>query len=299
MQQEILRLKKETDTCVLAHSYQAREIVEIADIAGDSFALSAAAAKRPQRNLLLCGVRFMAESVKLLNPGKTVTLCRPEAGCPMAEQMDRAYLLSVKEKYPGHTIVAYINTTAELKTVCDVCVTSSSAVRIVKKLPGRDIVFVPDSNLGHYVAAQCPEKNIVLLAGGCPIHAAVTADEAMAAQAAHPGAQLLVHPECRPEVVALADYVGSTAGIMDCAKTSPAREFIVGTEQNIAQHLQYDCPGKTFHSLSKSLICPDMKLTSLPDVLLALQGKGGEVIELDGDTMRDARKCIDSMVELG
>ena len=299
LQQEILRLKRETDTCILAHSYQAREILEIADVAGDSFALSLRAARQPQRNMLLCGVRFMAETVKLLAPEKTVRLANPRAGCPMAEQFDRPALEAIKERYPDHTIVAYINTTAELKTLCDVCVTSSSAVKIVKALPGKDIVFIPDCNLGAYVASQVPEKNIVLLQGGCPIHAVVTAGEARAAKAAHPEALLLVHPECTPAVVALADYVGSTAGIMQFAKQSGAREFIVGTEMSIAEHLQYDCPDKRFYPLSHKLLCPNMKLTTLPEVLLALRGAGGEAIELDDYTLRQARKCIDKMIEMG
>ena len=299
LQQEILRLKRETDTCILAHSYQAREILEVADVAGDSFALSQKAAMQPQRNMLLCGVRFMAETVKLLSPEKTVRLANPRAGCPMAEQFDKPALEAVKNHYPDHTVVAYVNTTAELKTLCDVCVTSSSAVKIVKTLPNKNIVFIPDCNLGAYVASQAPEKDIKLLQGGCPIHAAVTAEEALAAKAAHPDALLLVHPECVPKVVVLADYVGSTAGIMQYAKASNAREFIIGTELSIAGHLQYDCPEKRFYSLSHKLLCPNMKLTTLPEVLLALRGEGGEVIELDDFTLREARKCIDKMIELG
>jgi len=299
LQGMILRLKQETDTCILAHSYQAREILEVADVAGDSFALSKAAARQPQRNMLLCGVRFMAETVKLLSPEKTVRLANPRAGCPMAEQFDRPALEAIKQHYPNYTVVAYINTTAELKTLCDVCVTSSSAVKIVRALPNPNIVFIPDCNLGAYVASQVPEKNIKLLQGGCPIHAAVTVAEARAAKAAHPNALLLVHPECIPAVVALADYVGSTAGIMQYAKASPAREFIIGTELSIAAHLQYDCPDKRFHALSKELLCPNMKLTTLPEVLLALQGEGGELIGLDALTLREARKCIDKMIELG
>ena len=299
LQQEILRLKKETDTCILAHSYQAREILEIADVAGDSFALSQAAAKQPQKNMLLCGVRFMAETVKLLAPEKAVHLCNPRAGCPMAEQFTRSALEAIMRDYPGYTVVAYINTTAELKTLCDVCVTSSSAVKIVRALPNRNIIFIPDCNLGAYVASQVPEKNIVLLQGGCPIHAAVEAEEARAAKAAHPDALLLVHPECVPAVAALADYVGSTAGIMQYAKKSDALEFIIGTESSIAEHLQYECPHKRFYPLSTKLLCPDMKLTTLPEVFLALRGEGGEAIELDEYTMREARKCIDKMIELG
>ncbi|MCL2106131.1 MAG: quinolinate synthase NadA [Oscillospiraceae bacterium] len=299
LQAEILRLKKENDACILAHSYQAREILEIADVTGDSFALSAAAARQTQATMLMCGVRFMAETVKLLSPEKTVILAKPGAGCPMAEQMDREMLAAAQARFPEHTTVAYINTTASLKTLCDVCVTSSSAVEIVRRLPNEKILFVPDCNLGDYVAKQVPEKEIRLLQGGCPIHAAVTPGEVKRAKAAHPGALVLAHPECVPAVVALADYVGSTAGIMRYAKASSAREFIIGTELSIAEHLQYECPEKRFYGLSGKLICPNMKLTTLPDVLLALRGQGGEEIILDGDTLRDARKCIDEMIRLG
>lgn len=178
LQQEIIRLKKEKDICILAHSYQAREIVEIADFAGDSFQLSVMAEKAPNKTVIMCGVRFMAETVKLLSPEKTVYLSNPIAGCPMAEQMDKELIEGVKKQHPDYTVVAYINTTTDLKTVCDVCVTSSSAVKIVKNLPEKNILFIPDCNLGSYVAQQVPEKNIKLLQGGCPIHARVSVSEA-------------------------------------------------------------------------------------------------------------------------
>jgi quinolinate synthase len=299
LQEEILKIKAEHSVCVLAHSYQAREITEIADIVGDSFALAQKSMNRPEDTLLLCGVRFMAEGVKLLSPQKRVVLAEPAAGCPMAEQMDAALIAQVKESYPDYTVVAYINTTAALKTVCDVCVTSSSAVDIVKKIPNDKILFIPDCNLGDYVARQVPEKTFKLLQGGCPIHAAVDPRHVHAAKAAHPDALLLVHPECRPAVVEKADYVGSTAGIMDYARRSPAKEFIIGTELSIAAHLAYDCPEKRFYPLSKELLCPNMKLTTLPQVRLALLGQGGEEILLDDDTLTRARCCLDRMVELG
>ena len=299
LQSEILSLKRELGACILAHSYQAREIIEVADVAGDSFALSKAATGLPQPAAILCGVRFMAESVKLLSPEKKVVLANPGAGCPMAEQMDRELVLAARARYPDHTVVAYINTTAALKAVCDVCVTSSSAVEICRKLPNDKILFLPDCNLGDYVARQLPEKQIRLLQGGCPIHAAVTPEDMRRARAAHPEALALVHPECLPAVVALADYVGSTAGIMEYAKRSPAREFIIGTELSIAGHLQYECPEKRFYGLSDKLICANMKLTTLPEVLLALRGQGGEEIAMDEATMRDARRSVERMIEMG
>lgn len=299
MQQEILRIKKEKDICILAHSYQAHEITEIADFTGDSFALSKSAATVSQKNVIMCGVRFMAETVKLLSPDKNVVLAEPSAGCPMAEQMDKELITAAKQKFPGCTVVAYINTTSELKTVCDVCVTSSSAVKIVSNLPEKEILFIPDCNLGAYVAKSVPSKTVHLLQGGCPIHAAVTADEVKAARAAHENAEVLVHPECRPAVVELADYVGSTAGIMEYARKSDKKEFIIGTEMSIAEHLSYECPDKRFYVLSKKLICPNMKSTTLVDVYNAVCGNGGETIVLPDETMKKARICIDKMIELG
>lgn len=298
LQEEILRLKTEQDVCILAHSYQAQEILEIADFTGDSFQLSMQAAKAPQSTMLLCGVRFMAETVKILSPEKRVLLANPAAGCPMAEQLDKPLLEQVRKRYPDHTVVAYINTTAELKTLCDVCVTSSSAVEIVRKLPDKRILFIPDCNLGDYVAKQVPEKEIKLLSGGCPIHARVSAEDVARARAEHPGAQVLVHPECMPEVLEQADFIGSTSAIMQHAAESDSKAFIIGTEVSIMQHLSYQCPEKRFYPLSKNLICPNMKLTGLPDVYRALTG-GGEEIRLDKETLCKARVCIDRMLELG
>lgn len=299
LQEEILRLKKEKDVCILAHSYTAHEILEIADFSGDSYALSVRAKSAPQKTVLMVGVRFMAETVKILSPEKTVLLSHPDAGCPMAEQMDKAMIEAARAETPGCAVVAYINTTAALKTVCDVCVTSSSAVKIVKQMPQKDILFIPDCNLGSFVQAQVPEKKIRLLQGGCPIHTSVCEQEAIDAKKRYPNAPLLVHPECKPEVVRHADYVGSTAGIMEYAKKSDSREFIIGTEMSIAEHLSYACPDKRFYPLSKKLICPDMKLSTLTDVYNAVTGNGGEEIVLDDETIRKARVCIDAMIALG
>ncbi len=299
LQKEILKIKKEKDICILAHSYQAKEITEIADFTGDSYNLSVQAKSAPQSTVLMCGVRFMAETVKILSPQKTVLLANPSAGCPMAEQMDKELIEGVKQQYPDHTVVAYINTTAELKTICDVCVTSSSAVNIIRKLPEKNILFIPDCNLGDYVAKQAPDKNLKLLQGGCPIHARVSAADVQRAKRRHPNAEVLVHPECMPEVLALADFIGSTSAIQEYARTSEKTEFIIGTEISIAHHLSYDCPKKRFFPLSKNLICPNMKATSLVDVFRAISGSGGEEIQLDDETIRKARRCIDRMIELG
>ena len=247
----------------------------------------------------MCGVRFMAETVKILSPEKTVILSSPIAGCPMAEQMSKEYIENIKKSYPDYAVVAYINTTAELKTICDVCVTSASAVKIVKNIPNDKILFIPDCNLGSYVAKNVPEKTFKLLHGGCPIHGKITGEEARVAKRLHPDAKFLVHPECVPQVVAQADVVGSTTVIIDYAKQSEEKEFIIGTEIAISEYLQFECPEKKFYPLSSKLICPDMKATTLVDVYNILKGDGGEVIELPEETIVKARACIDKMIELG
>lgn len=302
LQAEIIRLKKETNTAILAHSYQAHEIVEIADLTGDSYKLSVDAKSVEADNILFCGVHFMAETAKMLSPEKHVFLANSQAGCPMAEQMDADIISQLKAMEPDRKVVAYINTTASLKTVCDVCVTSSSALKIVKAMDSKKILFIPDCNLGDYVKKNVPDKDIKLLQGGCPVHASVTVNDVEQAKSAHPNALILVHPECVPKVVERADYVGSTSGIMNFAIKSECKEFIIGTELSIAEHLQYECPDKKFYPLSKKIICPNMKLTTLPDVYSALKGiKTGEAFEIimDDELIVNARKCIDEMIRLG
>lgn len=299
LQDEIIRLKKEKDICILAHAYQSHDIWEVADYVGDSYGLSVQAAKTAQSTVLMCGVRFMAEMVKILSPQKRVLLSNSNAGCPMAEQMDVELISGVKKMYPDYTVVAYINTTSELKTICDVCVTSSSAVQIVKNIENKNILFIPDCNLGKWVADQVPEKNIKLLQGGCPTHVRMSKRDVEKARKAHPDALLLVHPECLPEVSELADYRGSTTGIMDYAKKSDAKEFIIGTENSIVQHLQFACPDKQFYPLSRDCVCHNMKLTTLGDVYKCVKGTGGEEIKLDEEVRIKAKRCIDTMLELG
>ncbi|MDE6427014.1 MAG: quinolinate synthase NadA [Ruminococcus sp.] len=302
LQEEILKLKKETNTVILAHCYQAREIVEIADFTGDSYKLSVDAKNTDAENIIFCGVHFMAETAKILAPQKRVFLANRNAGCPMAEQMDAEMISMLKDKEPDRTVVAYINTTASLKTVCDVCVTSSSALKIVRKIDNDKILFIPDCNLGDYVKRNIPEKDIKLLNGGCPTHAGVTVKEVQKAKSEHPEALFLVHPECSPKVVELADYVGSTSGIMDYAKKSTAQEFIIGTETSIAEHLQYDCPDKKFYPVTKDIVCHNMKITTLPDVYSTLKGMdNGEAFEIlmSNELIAKAGKCIDEMIKLG
>lgn len=299
MQDEIMRIKKEKDICILAHAYQSHDIWEVADYVGDSFGLAQRAAEAPQKTMIMCGVRFMAETVKLLSPEKTVYLPEPDAGCPMADQIDYDLLAALREKNPGYTVVAYVNTTTEVKTLSDVCVTSSSAVKIVKNMPEKDILFIPDCNLGSWVKKQVPEKNIKLVSGGCPTHVRVTVKDVEKAKAAHPNALLLVHPECLKEVTELADYAGSTTGIMDYAAKSDAKEFIIGTENSIVSHLQLAHPEKRFYALSKDCVCHNMKMTTLGDVYNCVVNGEGESITLTEETMQKARKSIDAMLRLG
>ena len=298
IQSEIQRLKREKHICILVHAYQSHDIWEIADYVGDSFGLSQKAAESDAETVIMCGVRFMAETVKILSPHKRVILANAEAGCPMAEQISVDLLSQLKEKYPDYTVVSYINTTANLKTLSDVCVTSSSAVKIVKNIENEKILFIPDCNLGSWVQKQIPEKQFQFVPGGCPTHLLITPKHVEQARIMHPNALLLVHPECSEKVVELADYVGSTTQIMDFAKKNPATEFIIGTENSIVQHLQFDCPDKRFFALSKNCVCHNMKMTTLGDVYECVRGGGGEEISLDADTLRDAKRSIDEMLRL-
>ena len=299
LQDEIIRLKKENDICILVHAYQSHDICEVADYVGDSYGLSLQAAKSSCKTVLMCGVRFMAETVKILSPEKRVLLSNSQAGCPMATQMDKQSIVQLKKMYPDYTVAAYVNTTSELKTVCDVCVTSSSAVRIINNVENKNILFIPDCNLGAWVAKQVPDKNIKLVSGGCPTHVRISKKDVDIAKQLHPNALLLVHPECTTEISSLADYVGSTTGIMDYAKNSDKTEFIIGTENSIVQHLQFECPDKKFYPLSKDCVCHNMKITTLADVYNCVKGTGGEEINLSEQTMKEAKRCLDTMVTLG
>ena len=299
IQERILRLKQEKNACILAHCYQTHDILEVADYVGDSFGLAQNASKTDCSTVIMCGVRFMAEMVKILSPEKRVLLPKAEAGCPMAEQLDPEMLRQLQAAYPDYTTVAYIHTTAELKTLCDVCVTSSSAVKIIRNMDAEKILFIPDCNLGDYISKQVPEKQFQLIHGGCPTHVRMTRDDVLRARAAHPNALLLVHPECRPQVTEMADFVGSTTEIMHYAENSDAREFIIGTENSIVQHLGISHPEKLFYALSKDCVCHNMKVTTIADVLHCLEGTDGEEILLEESVRLRAKKSIDEMIRLG
>jgi len=299
LQAEIMRLKKERGICILAHAYQSHDIWEVADYVGDSFGLSQKAANSEAETIIMCGVRFMAETVKILAPQKRVILSSPDAGCPMAEQISKKELQALKAENPGYTVVAYINTTAELKTECDVCVTSSSAVKVIKAIKNDKILFIPDCNLGAWVQKQAPEKQFRFVKGGCPTHLRMSAADVEHARLQHPDALLLVHPECQPAVTAMADFAGSTTEIIAFAKKDSHKQFIIGTENSIVQHLQLENTEKQFFPLSKNCFCHDMKLTTIGDVYHCVAGTGGEEITMDESTRLAAKRSIDAMLKLG
>lgn len=295
LQSKILALKKERDCLILAHYYQPLDVQDIADAVGDSFALAKRAQSASQSGIIMCGVRFMAESAKILNPGKTVWLPVADAGCPMADTITTDDVLALRKQYPEAAVVCYVNSTAAVKAVSDICCTSSSAEKVVRSLPNRQIIFVPDKNLGAYIAKQVPEKEIILYNGCCPIHDAVTGEHAAAARQAHPEARLLVHPECREEVSDAADYVGSTAGILDTARRTPEGSFIIGTENGVTDILRRELPQAHIFPLREDFVCADMKKTKLADVLDCLEGRRTP-IELPQKEMDGARASLERMI---
>lgn len=295
--EQIKIAKKEKDTVILAHTYQNPDIIDIADITGDSYALSVAAEKLSEKRVIMCGVRFMAETVKILSPDKEVVLASKGASCAMAKQISPERVVEFKKQNPDVCVVAYVNTTTALKAVCDVCVTSSTAVKIVNSIENKDILFIPDKNLGAYVKAQCPDKNIILWDGFCPVHNQITAQDVLEARALYPDATVAMHPECPAEAVALSDMVGATSGIIDYCKRVDT-PVIIATERGVCDYLNIQYPDRKFYQLApEKLVCPDMKLTTLEDVLDAINGVGGEEIELPEDVRLAAKGCIDNMIK--
>ena len=293
----IVRLKKEKNATIVAHNYQQDDVQEIADLVGDSLALSKYCATDPAEVIVFCGVHFMAESAKILSPEKTVLLPELDAGCPMAEMVTAEALREEKKRYPDAAVVCYINSTAEVKAECDICCTSSNAVKVVKAVKQRRIIFVPDQNLGHYVAQQVPEKEIILWKGFCATHHKIKAADVEKIKALHPDAQLLVHPECKPDILAFADFVGSTKQIIDYAAQSKANKFIIGTEMGVMYKLKKDNPDKQFYLMAPGLVCPNMKKTSLQSVYNSLNEMKYK-IELDEEIRIKAKGSLDRMLEI-
>ena len=290
-------LKKQKHAVIMAHYYVPEEVQEVADYVGDSYYLSEMATKVDADIIVLCGVRFMGESAKILNPEKKVLLPAANADCPMAHMATVERIEEVREQYPDVAVVCYVNSTAELKSHSDVCVTSSNALKIVKALPNKEVFFIPDEHLGNFVAEQVPDKHIILNSGYCHVHANISPETAAAAKKARPEAKLLVHPECLSEVTDMADYVGSTAGIIKYATESDAREFIVATELGVLTELKKRNPGKTFYAAGSTQICPNMKRITLDKVIKVLETEENEVV-MDSEMREAAHAPLKRMLEL-
>ena len=298
MKEKILRLKKEKNAVILAHYYAPAEAQEIADYVGDSFYLAKIAKKSTADVIVFCGVSFMGESAKILNPDKKVLMPDLTADCPMAHMVAEGKIEQMRREYDDLAVVCYINSTAELKRQSDVCVTSSNAIKIVKALPNKNIFFIPDRNLGRYVASQVPEKNIIINDGCCPIHAAITKAQLLAEKEKHPSAPVLIHPECEPELLEISDVIGSTAELIDYVASSPLDEFIVCTEDGVDYKLVTDNPEKRFYYPEPHPCCADMKLNTLENILSVLEKEDREVF-VDATVAENARKPLDKMLELG
>jgi len=294
---EIARLKQEREAVILAHNYQPPEVQDLADFTGDSLELSRIAAKTPAKVIVFCGVQFMGETAAILSPEKTVLLPVLEAGCTLADYATAKRLREMKAKYPDAVVVTYVNSSAEVKAETDICCTSANAVEIVKSIDSnRPILFVPDYNLGHY-AAKMAKREVILWDGCCPTHALLSTFAVAKAKKKWPEAQVMMHPECKPETLELADFVGSTSGMLNHAKTQPpGTSFIVGTEVGLLHRLQKENPDKVFHTASDYLICPMMKMTTLKDIKNSLE-KMQHVVKVEASVRLRAKAAVDRMLE--
>ena len=297
LSEKILKLKKEKNAIILAHLYQIPEIQEIADYVGDSYYLSQVARDAKEDLIIFCGVKFMAESAKVLSPEKTVILPAPNAGCPMADMAEVEDVEEMIKKYPDAFKFCYINSSYEVKALCDASVTSSSALNIIKNIPNKQILFLPDQNLGGYISEFFPEKEFILWRGFCPTHHRITAEDIIKAKEEHPNVKVLSHPECSKEVRDLSDYIGSTSGIINYATECEDKEFIIATEEGVLHQLKKKNPDKKFY-FPEMMVCPNMKKTGLQDVYDALDGKKEEII-LDEEIRKKALTSLENMHKLG
>lgn len=293
---EIQSLKKDKNACILAHVYQIPEIQDLADMVGDSLALSRHIANIPNPLIVFCGVRFMADTAKILSPDKKVLLPVPDAGCPMADMVSAQDVRKIKALYPDAAIVCYINSSAAVKAESDICCTSANAVEIVRSLPQKRVIFVPDQHLGDYVAQQVPEKDIVSWKGYCPVHHQLTAQMVEQARKAHPGAKLAAHPECPSEVLQRSDFVGSTAQIIDYVRNSRDTTFIIATEEGVLHAIGQN-PDKTVQLLTPALRCEDMKKTTLEALRDSLLHEQHEITVPEATAAR-ARAAIERMLKV-
>lgn len=292
-----MELKKKKDAIILGHNYQRKEVQEISDFLGDSYGLSVQASKTTAKIIVFCGVDFMAESAKILNPEKTVLHPNLKAKCPMAAMVDAGSLRELKAEHPGAPVVSYVNTSAEVKAETDICCTSANAVKIVQSLPDKKVIFVPDTNLGLYVQRFVKDKEMILWPGYCPTHVKITKKDLQGLKKLHPDAEILVHPECSPEVIDFADHAFSTEGIIRHVVSSPKNEFIIGTEENMLHRLRKEAPGKIFYA-APNATCPNMREISLEDVRDSLM-KVQYRIELPADIIRRAKVPLERMIAAG
>lgn len=295
--EEIKKLKVEKDAVILAHYYAEPEVQQLADYVGDSFYLSKVAAGLPCKTIVYCGVSFMGESGCLLSPQKQVLMPDTAADCPMAHMVTKEEIDKARAEYDDLAVVCYINSTAEIKSWSDVSVTSANAVKIVKNLPNKNILFVPDKNLGRYVAQQVPEKNVMVVSGCCPIHEKISADEIAKLKSQHPDAEILVHPECCEAVTKMADYIGSTSGIIKYSSESDKKEFIIATEIGVGYELKKQCPDKEFYFPETLPVCRDMKLIT-PEKILHVLKTGENSADVSQECAEAARNTLTRMLEL-
>lgn len=297
MMNRIKQLKEEKNAVILAHYYVNADVQEVADFIGDSFYLAKKASETDADKIVFAGVEFMGESAKILNPNKHVYMPDAHADCPMAHMVTIENIKKMREKYDDLAVVCYINSTAEIKTYGDICVTSSNAVKIVNKLPNKNIFFIPDQNLGSYVATQVKDKNIILNSGFCPRHHIMTKEDVLNAKKEHPNALVAVHPECKPEVLEEANYIGSTSGIIDYIVGNNAKEFIVGTVDGVYATILKQAPDKKLYNVVRTQVCPNMKLNSLEKIINVLETGENEVF-LDEEFMNKAKAPLERMLEL-
>lgn len=295
--EKIQQLKKEKNAIILAHYYVPDEVQAVADYIGDSFFLSKVARETTADIIVLCGVSFMGESAAILNPDKKVLMPDLQADCAMAHMVELEKIAEYREMYEDLAVVCYINSTAEIKTHSDVCVTSANAVKVVKNLPNKHIFFIPDGNLGRYVKEQVPEKEILLNNGYCPIHATIQKEDVLEQKRKHPDAKFLVHPECIKEILDLADYIGSTSGIIRFVAEDGGEEYIIGTETGVFYELQKENPEKRFYTMQKAPVCADMKSITLPKVLEVLE-KENHVVTVEETVRQKALLPLEKMLEL-
>ena len=296
--EKIQKLKKERNAVILVHNYQRPEVQDIADHLGDSLGLSIEASKTKAKVIVFCGVHFMAETAAIICPDKTVIMPDVSAGCPMADMITVDKLKALKAQHPGVPVVCYVNTSAAIKAESDVCCTSANSVKVVQSLPDKEIIFIPDKYLGMYTQSRISDKKLIFYDGYCPIHVGILAEYVQKAKAEHPQALVIVHPECRPDVISLADAVVSTAGMVKFVKESKVSEFIIGTETGIIYRLQKENPEKRFYPASELAVCPNMKLTSLEKVLWSLEDLKTE-IRVPEEIAKRARQAIEKMLAVG